>query len=99
MSFSLDVWQAAEDDIADAAAWYAGRSGNLGTQFLDVVAESLSHVRVGPEAFPAVHGKVRRALLTRFPYALFFFVDDDFVRVVACMHVRRDPVRWQKRAR
>jgi hypothetical protein len=40
---------------------------------------------------------VRRALLRKFPYGVFYFVFDDTVVVLACFHTRRDPKDWQKR--
>ncbi|MDP2182760.1 MAG: type II toxin-antitoxin system RelE/ParE family toxin [Actinomycetota bacterium] len=99
VSFELDVWQEAQDDIADAAAWYSDKSPALGSQFLDMVEQCLAHVETQPARFPVVHGDARRALLGRFPYGLFFFIDERFVRVVACMHARQDPGRWQDRLR
>jgi toxin ParE1/3/4 len=41
--------------------------------------------------YPAVHGDVRRALLRRFPYSVFFLVEDDLAIVLAVHHRRRDP--------
>ena len=40
---------------------------------------------------------IRRALLRRFPYALFFRIVDDAVFVMACFHSSRDPRIWQHR--
>lgn len=37
------------------------------------------------------------ALLRRFPYAVYFVASSDLVSVVACMHARRDPRRWEER--
>ena len=39
MSFELDVWQEAQADIVDAAAWYGDKSPGLGSHFLDMVEE------------------------------------------------------------
>jgi plasmid stabilization system protein ParE len=36
--------------------------------------------------------------LRRFPYSLFYRIIDDQVIVVACMHGRRHPRRWQSRS-
>ena len=99
MSFELDVWPETQDDIADAAAWYGDKSPGLGLQFLDMVGQSLGHVASQPKRFPSVHGDKRRALLQRFPYGLFFFIDGPYIRVVACLHVRQDPDTWQLRVR
>ena len=97
MSFELDVWQEAQDDITDAAAWYGDKSPRLESQFLDMFEECLAHVESQPARFPVVHGDTRRALLGRFPYGIYFFIDDAYLRVAAVMHVRQDPARWQSR--
>jgi hypothetical protein len=44
-----------------------------------------------------VFKNVRRALLRRFPYSLFFVVEDEALIVIACFHASRDPSHWQKR--
>lgn len=97
MSFERDVWLEAETDITDAAVWYEQRSPGLGFQFLDAVDEAFGTLFDAPRRFPEVHLDNRRALLNRFPYAVFFFIDEPFVRVVACSHVRQDPAAWQAR--
>jgi plasmid stabilization system protein ParE len=40
---------------------------------------------------------IRRALLRRFPYAVYFAVDGDVVVVIAVLHASRDPAEWQRR--
>ena len=50
-----------------------------------------------PRQFPVVFKNVRRALLHRFPYSLFFVVEDETVLGIACFHASRDPSQWQKR--
>jgi hypothetical protein len=50
-----------------------------------------------PERFPVVHLQCRRALLRRFPYAVYFVPSVDLISVVGCMHARRDPRRWEER--
>jgi plasmid stabilization system protein ParE len=47
---------------------------------------------------PAVHRHVRRALIHRFPYALYFTLAADRIEVVAVLHTRRDPTTWRRRA-
>ena len=50
-----------------------------------------------PSAFPRVRGETRRAVLTRFPYALYFRVTDESI-VVLAVHGRQNPSRWRRRA-
>jgi hypothetical protein len=38
---------------------------------------------------------VRRAPLRRFPYSLFFVIENEALLVIACFHGSRDPARWR----
>jgi hypothetical protein len=51
-----------------------------------------------PALFPMVYEDVRRALLRRFPYGIFFRDLGGTRRVIAVMDLRRDPQRWRRRA-
>ena len=50
-----------------------------------------------PGRYPAVHGEVRKARLTRFPYAIYFIWRDDLISVLAVYHAKRDPQRLVER--
>jgi plasmid stabilization system protein ParE len=52
--------------------------------------------------FARVHGEVRRAMVSRFPYAVFYRVEAKQVVVLTVLHTARDPRLWpqpRKRAR
>lgn len=57
----------------------------------------LARVQENPLAYPKVHGDIRRALLRRFPYCVFFTVEPTEVVVHGSFHGRRDPKVWQSR--
>lgn len=40
---------------------------------------------------------IRRALLRRFPYCVFYIVLSNEIVVLACVHGHRDPKIWQDR--
>jgi plasmid stabilization system protein ParE len=51
-----------------------------------------------PEGHPVVHRVVRRALLRRFPYCVFYILEPGRAVVIGCLHARRDPQAWRVRA-
>ena len=97
MAYNVIVRPEAAREIQEAFDWYEGRSEGLGLEFLRAADACLSGVRRNPSAFQPVHEQVRRALLRKFPYALFYLLSDDTIVVVACFHVRRSPADWQRR--
>ena len=87
----------AEAEYQEAQAWYASREPEVGERFADAVEGLVTRIGAHPEHFPIVHAPVRRALVRRFPYALFFRVEDDGIYVVACFHTSRAPSSWRRR--
>ena len=98
MSRPVIVNPEAEADLADAKAYYDRQRSGLGDDFLERVGEVLNSLGETPERHAKVFQELRRSLVRRFPYAVFYRVDDDQVTVVAVYHTRRDPRGWQGRA-
>jgi hypothetical protein len=71
----LTVRPEAELDALDAGAWYEGERAGLGTEFLGELRATFSRIEDGPERFPVVFRHVRRAILRRFPFGVFFIVE------------------------
>ena len=51
----------------------------------------------GPLKYQELRDGIRRALLRRFPCAIYFAIEGDIVVVVAVLHASRDPAEWQRR--
>jgi plasmid stabilization system protein ParE len=94
---SIVVRPAAAADIDEAYLWYERRQTGLGEEFLVALDAIKQRIAANPEAFPVVHRDTRRALLSRFPYALYYRIYGDVILIVACMRGRRDPRRWRMR--
>jgi plasmid stabilization system protein ParE len=91
------VRPAAAADIDDAFVWYEAQRLGLGQEFLAAADALIDAIAEQPLRYPLVLRNTRRALLRRFPYAMYFRLYGDIVVVVACMHGRRNPRRWQVR--
>ena len=86
----------ADADAADAKAWYAGSGSAAADRFVDALADAVSAISEYPYAFQRVHGDTRRAVLRRFPYAVYYRITTEAVIVLA-VHGRQDPARWKAR--
>ena len=92
------VRPAAAADVEDVYRWYERQQVGLGDEFLAAANAVMKSVVAHPLRFPIVHRLTRRAHIRRFPYGLYYRIVEDQIVVVACMHARRDPRRWQSRA-
>jgi plasmid stabilization system protein ParE len=88
---------AAAADVEEAWLWYEAQREGLGDEFLQVVEEALESIAAFPGSAPLVQRDIRRHLLRRFPYGLFYRLIQDQVVVVACFHAKRSPRAWRFR--
>ena len=54
-------------------------------------------VQRDPDLLPVLDEDYRRALMRRFPYAVFYGYDGRVVTVHAVLHTARDPGKWRQR--
>ncbi len=87
----------ADAEALEARRWYEQRRPALGEDFAAAVSEAIARIVENPLAFPRVRGEIRRAILRRFPYGVYFRISPDEIVVLAVMHGRRHPRRWQSR--
>ena len=87
----------ADAELAESRQWYARQRENLDTDFMQKIDEALSIIVSNPQSYPTVYRTLRRAVVRRFPFAVFYEVIDDELRVVAVFHSRRDPDIWKAR--
>jgi hypothetical protein len=75
--FTVVFTQAARRELIDAQDWYESEASGLG-RFRAAVDALVERMSVNPQQFPIVFKNVRRALLRRFRYSLFFVRACDF---------------------
>jgi plasmid stabilization system protein ParE len=92
------VWlPEAEADLRDAVAWYRNVSEDLAEQFVLAIDATVEALKESPLRFPVIYRNRQRAGVRRFPYGLFFEVQQNRIVVIACFHGRRNPQRRQSR--
>lgn len=97
MTLSVVWTPEANEDLLDARAWYDNIRQQLGERFALAVESTVEAITEHPLQFPVVHRGRPRAGVRRFPYGIFFEVQEHRIVVIACFHGRRDPRRWQLR--
>lgn len=96
MAFRLKFSGRALREIGEAQAWYELQNPGLGEEFIVAMESQLKRLVETPLLYAEVIPRVRRALLPRFPYGLFFSVRDDLIYVLAVLHDARNPRKWPK---
>jgi plasmid stabilization system protein ParE len=66
-------------------------------EFLDELRATYNRIADGPFKYQELRAGIRRALLKRFPYAIYFAIEAEIIVVAAVLHASRDPAQWQRR--
>jgi plasmid stabilization system protein ParE len=77
--------------------WYEEERTGLGVEFLDDVEHLLARIDELPLMFPVVESEVRRSILRRFPYSIYFTTESPQTTILAVLHLRRNPAVWKAR--
>ena len=99
MSHPVRLTRLAEADIAQAFDWYEGKKEHLGFEFIDQVERAIRSISEHPLSHRKIIEDVRRCNVERFPYGLWYRVEEDGSIVIACLHHKRSPKLAAARAR
>ena len=77
MSFTVHIRPDDEADIEEAASWYEKQRLKLGDDFLDEIQSTLQILAENPHLYPVVHRNTRRALIHRFPFGVYYLIDQN----------------------
>ncbi|MBI2440322.1 MAG: type II toxin-antitoxin system RelE/ParE family toxin [Lentisphaerae bacterium] len=92
----IEILREAQQDLTDGFRFYESQATGLGDYFLDSLFSDIDslHLYAG---IHTLHFGYHRLLSKRFPFAIYYRVEKETVRVRAVLDCRRDPARIQKR--
>ena len=97
MNYALVFQPEARSEFDDAYKWYEDQSAGLGEKLIDRVTSLLEKICQRPAAYPITYRDVHRAVVSRFPYVIYYRVVSNQVIVISIFHGRRNPQDWQSR--
>lgn len=97
MKYRLLIRRQAKSDLQRAVQWYERQSLGLGKEFIAEIETALQRVRENPLQYQTIYRDIRRTIPHKFPYGIFYRLDQDDVIVLAVIHLHRDPGSWQDR--
>ncbi|HOF87810.1 MAG TPA: type II toxin-antitoxin system RelE/ParE family toxin [Armatimonadota bacterium] len=83
--------------MIDAARYYEQQVAGLGTVFLDKLEAAIFDIAKHPYRWPILRAGIRRRLIHRFPYGLYYRIEKNTVVIVAVAHLHRRPMYWINR--
>ena len=97
MTYELKVRKEAEQDISLIFEYYEEIRDGLGHDFLLCLEEAFSKIERNPLNYRKTYKELRRVIISRFPYRVFYFIKESTIIVTAVFHAQKDPESWQNR--
>lgn len=83
-----------KSELKEVRNYYETCSHGLGGEFVEEFEKEVLKIAAMPERWMTVKDDIRRCLMRRFPYVIYFRITDTgIVRITVVKHVRRHPGR------
>lgn len=93
----FNILDAAEAELRAAARYYNAELPGLGLDFAEEFAQVLKRILAHPQAGSPAGIGIRRQLLRRFPFSVFYLIEGTVIVILAVAHHSRKPDYWKKR--
>ena len=87
----------ARAEFKEATIYYFEKSSSLGAAFYSEVESAIEKIIENPDLYRVIDEDVRRCLTKRFPYAVLYTIEDNYILILAVMHCSREPSYWKHR--
>lgn len=97
VSVPLRFLRAARADFDEAYDFYERQASGLGERFADHVQFVLDRIAANPRLHAVVLKNVRKAVVAKFPYCVYYREEANCIRILSVFHASRDPAIWKRR--
>jgi plasmid stabilization system protein ParE len=99
MAFELIIKPIVFLDVEDAISYYEQRSQGLGKRFYDSFLSTIQSIQAHPHHFTYVYSSVRRCMVAKFPYKVFYIIEEEKIFIIGVTHAKRSNTFIRKRLR
>lgn len=92
------ILEDAAEDLESGARFYEACATGVGNYFLDSILSDLDSLILFAGVHP-IYFEFHRLLSKRFPFGIYYEVEEDVVYVYAILDLRRDPLWIRKQLR
>jgi toxin ParE1/3/4 len=94
LAYCLKFSHQALQQVGRARQWYEAQQVALGEEFLAALGLQFKRLEQAPLLYQEVLPRIRRAVVPKFPYLVFYTVEGDVIHVLSVWHQRANPKRW-----
>jgi toxin ParE1/3/4 len=96
-SYNIEISDEAENDFNNSYEYYYDDNPNAADAFFQRINFSLETIKKTPLSFPEIYKRLRRFTVKKFPFVIYYQVDDYTIKVISIFHTSRNPKIWTER--
>ncbi len=89
MSLPIVLRDKAQTEFDEAFDYYEARGSGLGKKYAERIQQVFDRIALHPKMHAVVLGDVRKAVVRRFPYCIYYRAEEARVEVIAVFHTSR----------
>ncbi|HLP48931.1 MAG TPA: type II toxin-antitoxin system RelE/ParE family toxin [Candidatus Kapabacteria bacterium] len=86
-------------EYEEAVLYYSEISKDLAVAFIKCIENGIKKIREYPDAWQIVEEDIRRHLIKRFPFGIYYSIEREYIMIISVMHMNRKPGYWISRIR
>jgi len=91
---NLVISKLAFKEIENGKEYYNLQQANLGNRFKKDVQNTVDSIVSFPKLYPFIIDNIQKVVLHRFPYSIFYVVEEDTILILSVSHQHRKPFYW-----
>lgn len=95
--FSIELSDEAEVDFDKSYEFYFEDSPKVADTFFKQINLGFENIKQTPISFPVTHKDVRKYVVKKFPFAIYYRIVDKTIKIIAIFHTSRHPEIWNER--
>ncbi len=96
--FGIEISDEAEIDFDKSYQYYYSKeSPKVANSFYKQINLSLEILKQHPASFPLAYKNVRKYVVKKFPFVIYYQLVGSAIRVIAIFHTSRNPEIWNDR--
>ncbi|MDZ4711098.1 MAG: type II toxin-antitoxin system RelE/ParE family toxin [bacterium] len=94
INYSITLTPQSYFDLENSYQWYSDQETNFVSNFLKEIEICFEKIRSNPYSYQLIKNNLHRATTRKFPFGIFFKIDNNEIIIFAVFHLSRDPQRF-----
>lgn len=94
---NIRILESAKRDLEEGFYFYECQKDGLGYYFIETIMSDIESLNIFAGIHSTHFGRFHRLLSKRFPFAVYYIVEENEIRIYAVIDCRRDPAWIRER--